>query len=203
MDIQKTAGNFISTVGKLDPLIKAAKGLLCLPSLLKSFKTISPANLLKGLAGMAAGLAASIVGAIADAITDRIMQLLDIITMPLQLLQRYIKTLLDTITNIKKLFANIKQKAKDLLNFLKNTQDCSVQTANFLNCIATAVQKKITKKVLSKIKNPLSKLDNQFTKLQKDIQAEAFRAGGFLEQHVGRQVAAAEKLTRQLEVLTR
>lgn len=203
MDVQKLAGNFSGVAGKLDTVVKAAKGVLCLPSMLKSFAAANPASLLKGLLGAAGGLAGAIAGSIVDAITDRVNTLLGIATLPLRMIQGYVKSLLNIVDNIKSILKNLKSKAGDLKNFFKNTQNCSVQTANFMNCIATAAQNKITKAVLSKISKPLSKLDNQFNKLQRDIQADVFKAGGMLEQHVGRQLAAAEKLTKQLSILTR
>ena len=207
MNINKLAGNFTSIAGKLDTLQKAAKGLLCLPSILKSFALTNPKNLLKGIAGVAASVLAtavdSIAGAILGAIEDTINQLLDLATLPLRLLQKYVQTLLNIVSNVKQILRNVENKAKDLKDFMKNTQNCSVQAANFMNCIATAVQRNLTKAVLSKIKNPLSKIENQFNKLQKQIQADVFRAGGLLEQHVGNQLAAAEKITKQLSILTR
>lgn len=203
MSITKLAGNFTGIAGKLDTLAKAAKGLLCLPSILKSFALTNPKNILKSLTSIAGVLVNSIAGAVLGAIEDRINQLLGLVTLPLRLLQKYVQSLLNIVDNVKQILRNVKNKAADLKDFLKNTQNCSIQTANFMNCIATAVQKNLTKAVLAKIKNPLSKLDNQFDKLQKQIQTDVFRAGGLLEQHVGREIAAVEKITKQLSILTR
>jgi Skp family chaperone for outer membrane proteins len=84
-----------------------------------------------------------------------------------------------------------------------NQQNCNVMAADFMNCLLTNVANKVNKKVLSKLKNPLKKVDAQLNKLHKEIAAETFKAGGMMEQYVGRNLRAAEKLTKQLDIMTR
>lgn len=188
--IGKLAGNFTGSMGQLDMLVKAAKGLLCLPVVLSKFKLADIKNLLKGVGAIAAGLVANIAISVAEAITDRI------------------NSLAKTIANVIRKKAqqqtvNIQPKALDLKKFHFNTQNCAVHAANFLNCVMTIVANKITAAVLSKLNNPLRKFDSKLAKLQKDISVNAFQAGGLMDQHVGRHLKFAEKLTKQISILTR
>lgn len=212
--IGKIAGNFKGAVGQLDMLVKAAKGLLCLPFVLKKFNLTDTKNLLKGLGAMAASLAASLAGMVVGAVADRINGLISTavgaVTALLGTIKAYItlvKKIFNNVQqiglNLKNRLKNVKSKALDLKKFHFNTQNCAVHAANFLNCVVSAVANKITNAVLSKLNNPLRKVDSKLSKLQKDISVNAFQAGGLMEQYAGRHLRAAEKLTKQISILTR
>ena len=201
--ITRVAGGFLGGAGKIDNIVKAAKGLLCLPSLLKNFKAADVKSLLKGMAGFAAGLAANIIDSVVGAVTDTINNILNTALAPLKLLQSYVKSLLNIVDNISNIYKNLKKKAQDLRDFSMNQQNCNVMAADFMNCLLTNVANKVNKKVLSKLQNPLKKVDAQLTKLHKQIAAETFKAGGMMEQYVGKNLRAAEKLSKQLEIMTR
>lgn len=201
--ISRVAGGFLGGAGKIDTIIKAAKGLLCLPSILGQFNATNVKNLLKGLAGFAAGLAANILDSVVGAVTDTINNILNTALAPLRLLQSYVKSLLNVVDNISNIYKNLKKKSFNLREFLMNQQNCNVMAADFMNCLLTNVANKVNKKVLSKLQNPLKKVDAALSKLHKEIAAETFKANGLMEQYVGRHVKAAEKLTKQLDIMTR
>ena len=56
------------------------------------------------------------------------------------------------------------------------------------------VKKPITKKVLLKI-------DTEFDKIQKEVSASVYAAGGILEQSAGRQIRQVERLSKQLNAM--
>jgi hypothetical protein len=202
-NITRVAGGFLGGAGKIDNIVKAAKGLLCLPSLLSQFKAADIKNLLKGMAGFAAAMAANILDSVVGAVADTINNMLNTALAPLRLLQSYVKSLLNVVDNISNIYKNLKKKSLDLRDFTMNQQNCNVLAADFMNCLLTSIANKVNKKVLSKLQNPLKKVDAQLNKLHKEIAAEAFKAGGLMEQYVGRNLRAAEKLSKQLEIMTR
>ena len=202
-NITRVAGGFLGGAGKIDNIVKAAKGLLCLPSLLSNFKASDVKNLLKGMAGFAAAMAANILDSVVGAVADAINNILKTALAPLRLLQSYVKSLLNVVDNISNIYKNLKKKSQDLRNFTMNQQNCNIMAADFMNCLLTSITNKVNKKVLSKLQNPLKKVDAQLTKLHKEIAAEAFKAGGLMEQYVGKNLRAAEKLSKQLEIMTR
>lgn len=202
-NITRVAGGFLGNTGKIDNIVKAAKGLLCLPSILGQFNAANVKNLLKGLAGFAAGLVASIVDSVVGAVADTINNILNTALAPLRLLQSYVKSLLNIVDNISNIYKNLQKKSLNLREFLMNQQNCNVMAADFMNCLLTGIANKVNKKVLSKLQNPLKKVDAQLSKLHKEIAAETFKAGGMMEQYVGKNLRAAEKLTKQLDFMTR
>ena len=217
MNIAKVAGGFLGGAGKIDNIVKAAKGLLCITALLSKFKAADVRNLLGGLAGMAAAAAASIASAVVDAVTDTINGMINTALAPLRMLQGYAKSLANLIDSAGKVISrigdmlmgvrdklkNLNAKSLNLRDFLMNTQNCNVQAADFMNCLLKSVTNKLNKKVLSKLENPLKKVDAQLSKLHKEIAADAFKVGGLMEQYVGKNLRAAEKLSKQLEIMTR
>jgi hypothetical protein len=201
--ISRVAGGFLGGAGKIDNVVKAARGLLCLPSILGQFNATNVKNLLKGLAGFAAGLAASIVDSVVGAVADTINNIINTALAPLRLLQSYVKLLLNTVDNISNIYKNLQKKSLNLREFLMNQQNCNVMAADFMNCLLTGIANKVNKKVLSKLQNPLKKVDAQLSKLHKEIAAETFKAGGMMEQYVGKNLRAAEKITKQIDFMTR
>ena len=212
--IGKLAGNFMGGIGQLDSLVRLAKGLLCLPVVFSKFNFADTKNLLKGIGAIAAGMVAGIANMVAEAVADRINALVgtavNAVLGPLKMLASYIRLLRSTVENIKQTAINIKERLKnskskslDLKKFHFDTQNCAVHAANFLNCVFTAINNKLTNAVLSKLNNPLRKVDSKLAKLQKDIAITSFQAGGIMEQYVGRNLRFAEKLSKQLSILTR
>ena len=183
-------------VNSVDSIVKATKGLICLGITAVSF--LNPRNLLAGVGMLAAGIGNSIANAVLGQIDDHIQDILATVSVPFKLLQAYVKSLQRSVKNLIRAYDNIVQKAKDIVDYLTNTQNCAVQGANFMNCIFKALMNKIDKKVTNKL---ISKIDNTFEKLQKEITGEVLRSGGLLDQHVGKQVKAFENLTKKLNIL--
>lgn len=215
--IQKVAGGFLGGAGKIDGILKAAKGLLCIPSLLSQFNAVGIKNLLKSVGEFAAGLVASVASSILSAVTEQISSMVNsalgaagAVLGVLNKLGGLVKSLTsaasrigDMIMSAKDKLKNLKIKAPNLRDFLMNQQNCNIKAADFMNCLLKSISNKLTKKVVSKLNNPLKKLDAQLTKLHKEIAADAFKVGGLMEQYVGRNIRAAEKITKQLDIMLR
>lgn len=185
-----------TTINRVDAIVKATKGLICLGVTAVTF--LNPRNLLKGVGMLAIGIGNSVANAVVGQVEDHIQEILGTVSVPFKLLQSYIKSLQRSVKNIKRFYENITQKGIDIVDYLTNTQNCAVQGANFMNCIFKALMNKIDKKVTNKL---ISKIDNTFEKLQKDIAGEVLRGGGILDQHVGKQVRQFEALTKKLNIL--
>ena len=185
-----------TTINKVDAIVKATKGLICLGITAVSF--LNPRNLLAGIGMLAAGIGNSIANAVIGQVDDHIQEILGTVSVPFMLLKSYVNSLQRSVKNLKRFYENITQKATDIVDYLTNTQNCAVQGANFMNCIFKSLMNKIDKKVTNKL---ISKIDNTFDKLQKDITGEVLRGGGILDQHVGKQVREFEKLTKKLNIL--
>ena len=185
-----------NTINRVDSLVKATKGLICLGVTAVSF--LNPRNLLAGVGMLAVGIANSVANAVTGQIADHIQDVLGIVSVPFLLLKSYVSSLQRSVKNLKRAYTNIAQKAKDLVDYLNNTQNCAVQGANFMNCIFKSLMNKIDKKVTNKL---IANIDDTFDKLKKDISGEVLRGGGILDQHGGRQVRQFESLTKKLNIL--
>lgn len=192
MEVSKIAGGYISKIGKIDKLARAAHGLVCLANVLGAFT--NPASLM-ALIGTIALNAASMIGSIiGDMIGKRVKNLLGMSLLPVALLQSYIARLLAAISSLERTFIGVDNKAGNLLDYIFNTQDCAAQVARLMNCMSKLIAKKVTNKILPKI-------DNVFAKLEREVADEVFKTGGLLEQQVGRRVRTVEKLASQLSIL--
>lgn len=193
MELLKLAGDFRGKMNDLDRIVKLSQGLMCLGMTAASLLS-NPANLFKAAGFIAASAGNLIANAVAGQISRRIGTLTNIISTPLKLINSYIKSLTNTLDNLESAYKKIKSKKTDLKSFLFQTQNCAVQAGNFLNCISAVIAKKITKKVLLKI-------DTEFDKIQKEVSASVYAAGGILEQSAGRQIRQAERLSKQLNAM--
>lgn len=185
-----------TTINRVDAIVKATKGLICLG--LTAITFLNPRNLLAGIGMLAVGIGNSVANAVLGQIEDHIQDILGTVSVPFKLLKSYVESLQRSVKNLIRAYDNIKQKAKDLVDYLTNTQNCAVQGANFMNCIFKSLMNKIDKKVTNKL---ISNIDNTFGKLQKQIEGEVLRSGGILDQHVGRQIKQFETLTKKLNIL--
>lgn len=185
INIAKVAGGFNSAIGTVDKVIRSANGLLCIGSVLFSFT--NPSNLLKGIGLFASNIASSVGNVIADAIQDRVDELLGTVSTPIALLQNYIK-------RITRLLDKLTTKSLNLRAYLMDTQNCSIQAANFMNCIIQSITNKLTKGVLKNI-------NSEFDKLQNEVSKSVYDTNGLLAQHVGRNIKAAEKVASQLSIM--
>jgi hypothetical protein len=192
MNISKLAGGYIGAVGKFDKIAQQAHGLLCLATTLGSF--LSPAGLLSALTSIATSAAGMILDAVGGMIQSRVNSLLKSVFGPLKMLQNYINRIASLRFGFSAMFGGIDSQAQNALSFIFNTQDCANQAAQMMNCISKVIAKKVTNKVLPKI-------DSVFGKLQSEVAQEVYKAGGLLEQQVGRRVRTAERLTAQLSIL--
>lgn len=193
MEISRLAGNFFGKLNELDRIVKLSQGLMCLGMTAASLLA-NPANLFKAAGFIAATAGNLIANAVAGQLSKRVGDLTRVISTPLKLISSYLKSLENILGDLESIYKKIKNKKGDLVNFIFQTQNCAVQAGNFLNCISAVIAQKVTKKVLLKI-------DTEFDKVQKEISASVYTAGGILEQSAGRQIRQVERLTKQLNAM--
>jgi hypothetical protein len=193
VEILKLAGNFRGKMNDLDRIVKLSQGLMCLGMTAATLLS-NPTNLFKAVGFIAATAGNLIANAVADRLSRRVGDLTRTVSAPLKLIGSYLKSIQNIFDNLESAYNKIKNKKGDLKDFLFNTQNCAIQAGNFLNCVSAIIAKKVTKKVLLKI-------DTEFDKIQKEVSASVYTAGGILEQSAGRQIRQAETLSRQLNAM--
>ncbi len=193
MEILKLAGNFSGKMNDIDRIVKLSQGLMCLGMTAASLLS-NPTNLFKAVGFIAASAGNLIANAVADTISKRVGDLTKTVITPLKLISSYIDSIKNIFDNLDSAYKKIKKKKGNLKDFLFNTQNCAIQAGNFLNCISAVIAKKVTKKVLLKI-------DTEFDKIQKEVAASVYTAGGILEQSAGRQIRQVERLSKQINAM--
>jgi hypothetical protein len=193
VEILKLAGNFSGKMNDIDRLVKLSQGLMCLGMTAASLLS-NPTNLFKAVGFIAASAGNLIANAVADTISKRVGDLTKTVITPLKLISSYIDSIKNIFDNLDSAYKKIKKKKGNLKDFLFNTQNCAIQAGNFLNCISAVIAKKVTKKVLLKI-------DTEFDKIQKEVAASVYTAGGILEQSAGRQIRQVERLSKQINAM--
>lgn len=193
VEILKLAGNFSGKMNDLDRLVKMSQGLMCLGMTAASLLA-NPTNLFKAVGFIAATAGNLIANAVADRLSRRVGDLTKTIVAPLKLISSYLTSIKNILDNFESVYKKIKGKKGDLASFLFNTQNCAIQAGNFLNCISAVIAQKVTKKALLKI-------DTEFDKIQKEVAASVYAAGGILEQSAGRQIRQVERLSKQLNAM--
>ncbi len=177
----------------LDRIVKLSQGLMCLGMTAATLLS-NPTNLFKAVGFIAATAGNLIANAVADTISKRVGDLTKTVITPLKLISSYIDSIKNIFDNLDSAYKKIKKKKGNLKDFLFNTQNCAIQAGNFLNCISAVIAKKVTKKVLLKI-------DTEFDKIQKEVAASVYTAGGILEQSAGRQIRQVERLSKQINAM--
>jgi hypothetical protein len=193
VEILKLAGNFSGKMNDIDRIVKLSQGLMCLGMTAASLLS-NPTNLFKAVGFIAASAGNLIANAVADTISKRVGDLTKTVITPLKLISSYIDSIKNIFDNLDSAYKKIKKKKGNLKDFLFNTQNCAIQAGNFLNCISAVIAKKVTKKVLLKI-------DTEFDKIQKEVAASVYTAGGILEQSAGRQIRQVERLSKQINAM--
>lgn len=193
VEISKLAGNFNGKLGELDRIVKLSQGLLCMGMTAATLLT-NPANLFKAVGFIAASAGNLIANAVLGQISKRVGDLTRTIATPLKLIKSLVESIINTLDNFDSIYKKIKNKKGDLKNFLFSTQNCAIMAGNFLNCISAVIAKKVTKKVLLKI-------DTEFDKIQKEVSASVYAAGGILEQNAGRHIRQVERLSKQINAM--
>ncbi len=193
MDISRLAGDFVGKNNDLDRIVKLSQGLMC-AGMTAATLLSNPTNLFKAVGFIAATAGNLIANAITDRISTHIRALTKNVIAPLKLISSYITSLQNILENFDSIYKKIKGKKQNLETFLFNTQNCAINASNFLNCISAVIAKKITKKVLVKI-------DTEFDKIQKEVEAAVFTSGGILEQRAGRHIREVERVTKQIDAM--
>lgn len=136
-------GSFLNNAtGTFDQLTKVAKGVMCIPSLLGS---LFSGGGLKSFGASVLGAAANVVNTI---VQNEIALIGNLVS---QALRQLYRDLLGIINSFKAIFdtvANLRQKASDTLDYIKNSENCTYAGAEMASCIlisATNLQKTLQK----------------------------------------------------------
>ena len=175
---------------KVDGLISASNGLLCLKNAIFG-AFMSPASLLSGLALAAGALVNSIITSVTSVITKKVNQIVNSILSPIRQLEQLIGDITNTLIDVQ----NLLDRATNMDNYFKDKQNCSTMAADLLNCLAQSAINKITNKVTMNV-------DKYTSKIADSVSKEAFKVDGILANKIDRHTKFLDKAKMQNKLLT-
>ena len=188
--ISKVSNTVAGTFGTLQSLTNIAKGVLCLPSLLSQFKGIN----LKAIMGNVGSFAVSVLSSLKDIVQDQINYiiagaLIDLVD-PIRAILGDIQ---DTLAQFNELRDQIDFEVQDLVDNIKNQQNCIAQGASLFNCVAQLAVNNISKK-------DVRDLNGSVDLITQKIEESTAGAQGAISSVVTRELKFADKLRQAIHL---
>lgn len=139
---------------KIDGILNASKGLLCLASGIFGLLQ-NPQMLLNGIKNMASDLLASVAGAVGYVVQARINQMLGLVS---SVLSRF-QLIINFNPSIQ-----MNEMGQGLEKFILDRQQCVNMTANLISCIAAGAINKISNKVAMEVDKKIAPVTEELTK---------------------------------------
>lgn len=202
MALINSVGGLYSAVNtKVGSLTSAAKGILCLPSIISGLPGIM-GNVAKGvlssLKNQASGLIGDIVGSIAglitDIIQDAVSQVTGIISNNINKILQLEATILATVGLIEATLRNIQNQVRDAFNFAKNQENCRFAAAEMFKCIAGSIIEDLSTRVKLNAKLDISGLDKLVIRASNKLS----QPGNIIEGYTNKISNSIDKATNQI-----
>lgn len=202
MALINSVGGLYSAVNtKIGSLTSAAKGILCLPSIISGLPGIL-GNTAKGVlgslknqaSGLINGIVGGITGLITDIIQDAVDQITGIISDTVNKILQLEATILATIGLIEETLRNIQDQVRDAFNFAKNQENCRFAAAEMFKCLAGSIINDLSKKSILNAKLDISGID----KLVSKASSKLSKPGNIIEGYTNKISNSVDKATSQI-----
>ena len=192
---QSVSGLLNTTNSALDQVTALAKTVLCLPKAFSNFVKGFYAISAKTIVGEIVGGVTQIVGQIVQGIVGNVIETIE---QQLNKILDYLNDISNSINAIKNFINGIGERGQELVDIIKNDQNCSASNSSFFSCMATAAVNQLTNKAVSKINNKIQNATNDITN---QITNKITQSGGVFDNIVNRQANAIDKITKQVNIL--
>ena len=194
--LQQSVSGLLNTANSsLDQITSLTKTVLCLPKALRPLSKGFYAINAKTIVGEIVGSVTQVVGQIVEGI---VRSTLNAIEQQLNKLLDYINDISKSIDLVKNFINGIGERGQELVDIIKNDQNCSASNSSFFSCIATAAVNQLTNKAVSKINN---KIQNATSDITNQITDKITQSGGVFDSVVNRQANFIDKITNQVNIL--
>lgn len=194
--LQQSVGGLLNTANRtLDQITALTKTVICLPKALrtlsKGFYAISAKTIAQEIIGGVTQMVGQIVGGI-------INNVLGALEAQFAKILEYLDDIDKTITAVRKFVKGIGQRGQDLIDLIKDDENCAASNSSFFSCIVTSAVNQLTNKEISKINNKIQGAANNITK---QITDKITQSGGVFDSVVNRQANFIDKITNQVNIL--
>lgn len=194
--LNSSVNGLLNTANRtLDQITALAKTVICLPKALrtlsKGFYAISAKTIAQEIIGGVTQMVGQIVGGI-------INNVLGALEAQFAKVLEYLDDIDKTITAVRKFVKGIGKRGQDLVDLIKDDENCAASNSSFFSCIVTSAVNQLTNKEISKINNKIQGAANNITK---QITDKITQSGGVFDSVVNRQANFIDKITNQVNIL--
>lgn len=184
---------------KLSQVTSAIKIIACLPSFLTSLPGVlgaiggsaanSIAGLMSGAGGALMGLVNSVIGTITNAVKSVVNKVLQLQA-----------DLLCAFGEAKEFVDDVKSEAKDLVDWLKNEENCKFAASELLKCVAGKLLEGLASDITSKLNGALSfgdKLDDLLENVEETLSFDEQ-----IDKWIGKETSKIDNITAKVNAVS-
>tara|TARA_R110001583_G_scaffold167062_1_gene319875 strand:+ start:258 stop:875 length:618 start_codon:yes stop_codon:yes gene_type:complete len=185
-----------------DQLTTAAKGILCLPSILKggvgSAKSII-GGVLAGATQAINTLSSTIQTLVTSTISNQISKLTGAATSVINTVVGAIATIGATIELSKNFIKGIKSRTKDVLDFTKSKENCNFAAATLASCITNQALNSVTSKIVIDVSKGITPVNSIVSDVASSISSPAGAINNFINKQAA-QINKADKIVKAASI---
>ncbi len=185
-----------------DQLTTAAKGILCLPTILKggvdSAKSVI-GGVLAGATQAITTLSSTIETLVTSTISNQISKLTGAASSVINTITGAIATIASTVELSKNFIKGIKSRTKDVLDFTKSKENCNFAAATLANCITNQALNTVTSKIVVDVSKGLTPINSIISDVAGSVSSPAGAINNFINKQAA-QIDKADKIVKAASI---
>jgi len=196
------SGVFNAANAGADQLTTAAKGILCLPTILKggvdSAKSII-GGVLSGATQAITTLSSAIETLVTSTISSQISKLTGAASSVINTITGAIATIAATVELSKNFIEGIKSRTKDVLDFTKSKENCNFAAATLANCITNQTLNSLSSKIVVDVAKGLTPISGVVSDVASNVSSPAGAINSFINKQAA-DINKADKIIKAASI---
>lgn len=156
-----TGGILTGINTRIDSITSVAKGVLCLPQIFSpSGLQYLTSNIGNMLSNYAASVISGLTNFVASTITNTIRNVTGVIGSQLNRINNFLKDINESISLIKTYLKSLDERAKNIMQFLLDKENCNFAAAELAKCLISDVLEDVPRAVTRSLSNGTSDFNN-------------------------------------------
>ncbi len=196
------SGVFNAANAGADQLTTAAKGVLCLPSILSSGVDSAKSIMGGALAGATqaiATLSSTIETLVTGTISNQISKVTGAASSIINTIVGAIGTVAATFELSKNFISGIKSRTADVLDFTSSKENCNFAAATLANCITSQALNSVTSKIVVDVSKGLAPVNNIINDVASSVSSPAGSINNFINKQAA-QIDKADKIIKAASI---
>jgi len=196
------SGVFNAANAGADQLTTAAKGILCLPSILKG-GVGSAKSIIGGVLASATQaidtLSSTVQTLVTGTISNQINKLTGAATSVVDTVVGAIATIGATVELSKNFIKGIKSRTKDVLDFTSSKENCNFAAATLANCITSQALNSVTPKLVVDVAKGIAPVNSIVSDVASSVSSPAGAINNFINKQAA-QIDKADKIVKATSI---